>query len=156
MPKLTVKDLPLAGKKVLIRVDYNVPLGKDGTIADETRIKESLPTIQKALQDGAAVILMSHLGRPKGGPDPAFSLRPAAEVRIRGLEPDRRNLGRPGLVEPDHHIVQIDQSALVVRRDPLRSRHSRESGNPRQRRQVGLPPFLCPPKRASRRRVARG
>ena len=74
MPKLTVKDLPLAGKKVLIRVDYNVPLGKDGTIADETRIKESLPTIQKALQDGAAVILMSHLGRPQSKQDVQFSL----------------------------------------------------------------------------------
>ncbi len=74
MAKLTIQDLPLAGKKVLIRVDYNVPLGKDGTITDDTRIKESLPTIQKALQDGAAVILMSHMGRPQSKQDVQFSL----------------------------------------------------------------------------------
>jgi phosphoglycerate kinase len=74
MTKLTLQDLPLAGKKVLIRVDYNVPLNKDGSIADDTRIKESLPTIQKALHDGAAVILMSHLGRPQSKNDVQFSL----------------------------------------------------------------------------------
>lgn len=74
MVKLTLQDLPLAGKKVLIRVDYNVPLNKDGSIADDTRIKESLPTIQKALHDGAAVILMSHMGRPQSKNDVQFSL----------------------------------------------------------------------------------
>lgn len=74
MPKLSIQDLPLSGKKVLIRVDYNVPLGKDGSITDDTRIKESIPTIQKALQDGAAVILMSHLGRPQSKKDVQFSL----------------------------------------------------------------------------------
>ncbi len=74
MPKLTLKDLPLNGKKVLIRVDFNVPLNKDGTIADETRIREAIPTIQKALQEGAAVILMSHLGRPQSKQDIQFSL----------------------------------------------------------------------------------
>ncbi len=72
--KLTIQDLPLAGKKVLIRVDFNVPLNKDGTIADDTRIKESIPTIQHALQQGASVILMSHLGRPKSKKDVQFSL----------------------------------------------------------------------------------
>ena len=72
--KLTIQDLVLAGKKVLIRVDFNVPLNKDGTIADDTRIKESIPTIQHALQQGAAVILMSHLGRPKSKKDVQFSL----------------------------------------------------------------------------------
>jgi phosphoglycerate kinase len=74
MTKLTLQDLPLAGKKVLIRVDYNVPLNKDGSISDDTRIRESIPTIQKALQDGAAVILMSHLGRPGSKQDVQFSL----------------------------------------------------------------------------------
>ena len=72
--KLTIQDLVLAGKKVLIRVDFNVPLNKDGTIADETRIKESIPTIQHALQQGASVILMSHLGRPKSKKDVQYSL----------------------------------------------------------------------------------
>ncbi len=74
MAKLTIQDLVLAGKKVLIRVDFNVPLNKDGTIADDTRIKESIPTIQHALQQGAAVILMSHLGRPKSKKDVQYSL----------------------------------------------------------------------------------
>jgi phosphoglycerate kinase len=72
--KLTIQDLVLAGKKVLIRVDFNVPLNKDGTIADDTRIKESIPTIQHALQQGAAVVLMSHLGRPKTKKDVQYSL----------------------------------------------------------------------------------
>jgi phosphoglycerate kinase len=74
MPKLMIQDLPLAGKKVIIRVDFNVPLNKDGSIADDTRIRESLPTIQKALQEGASVILMSHLGRPQSKQDVQFSL----------------------------------------------------------------------------------
>ncbi|MGH2613383.1 MAG: phosphoglycerate kinase [Rhabdochlamydiaceae bacterium] len=74
MVKLTLQDLPLAGKKILIRVDYNVPLSKDGSITDDTRIRASIPTIQKALQDGAAVILISHLGRPKSKQDIQFSL----------------------------------------------------------------------------------
>jgi phosphoglycerate kinase len=72
--KLTIQDLPLAGKKVLIRVDFNVPLNKDGTIADDTRIKESLPTIQHALKNGARVILMSHMGRPKSKSEVQYSL----------------------------------------------------------------------------------
>lgn len=74
MTKLTIQDLPLTGKKALIRVDFNVPLNKDGTIADDTRIRESVPTIQHALQQGAAVILMSHLGRPKSKKDVQYSL----------------------------------------------------------------------------------
>jgi phosphoglycerate kinase len=72
--KLTIQNLMLTGKKVLIRVDFNVPLNKEGTIADDTRIKESIPTIQHALQQGAAVVLMSHLGRPKSKKDVQFSL----------------------------------------------------------------------------------
>lgn len=72
--KLTIQDLMLAGKKVLIRVDFNVPLNKDGTIADDTRIKESIPTLQHALQQGAAVVLISHLGRPKSKKDVQYSL----------------------------------------------------------------------------------
>lgn len=74
MEKLTVQALPLKGKKVLMRVDFNVPLNKDGTIADDTRIKEAIPTIQYILDQGASVILMSHLGRPKSKRDLQFSL----------------------------------------------------------------------------------
>lgn len=74
MAKLTLQDLPLKGKKVLVRVDFNVPLNKDGTISDDTRIKEAIPSIQYILDQGGCVILMSHLGRPKSKKDLQFSL----------------------------------------------------------------------------------
>jgi phosphoglycerate kinase len=70
--------MDLRGKKALIRVDFNVPI-KNGRIGDDTRIRASLPTIRYALEHGATVILMSHLGRPKGKPNPEYSLRPVAE-----------------------------------------------------------------------------
>jgi phosphoglycerate kinase len=78
MAKLSIKDLDLKGHRVFIRVDFNVPL-KKGVIGDETRIKSSLPTIQYALEQGATVVLASHLGRPKGRVNPDMSLRPIAD-----------------------------------------------------------------------------
>ncbi|AFG37690.1 phosphoglycerate kinase [Spirochaeta africana] len=74
----TLKDLDLKGKKVLMRADFNVPL-KNGSITDDTRIQAALPTIKYILEQGGALILMSHLGRPKDGPTPEFSLKPVAE-----------------------------------------------------------------------------
>jgi phosphoglycerate kinase len=79
MNTLTIDDVVLGGKKVLIRVDFNVPMTADLKVADDTRIVESLPTIRKVLDSGASAILMSHLGRPKGKPTVEFSLAPVAE-----------------------------------------------------------------------------
>ena len=88
MATRSIADLDLAGKRVFIRVDFNVPL-KDGKIGDDTRVRSSLPTIARALERGAAVVVLaSHLGRPKGKPNPQYSLRPVAD-RLAEL------LGRP-------------------------------------------------------------
>src|SRR5579862_3738779 len=78
MDKLTIKDLDLRGKRVFIRVDFNVPL-KDGVVTDDTRIRETLPTLKLAMEKGGRLVVASHLGRPKGGPDPKYSLQPAAK-----------------------------------------------------------------------------
>jgi phosphoglycerate kinase len=78
MDKLTIKDLDLRGKRVFLRVDFNVPL-KDGVVTDDTRIRETLPTLKLAMEKGGRLVLASHLGRPKGGPEPKYSLQPAAK-----------------------------------------------------------------------------
>ena len=72
----TIENVNFAGKRVLIRVDFNVPLNHNRQITDDTRIREAIPTINKVLNDGASVILMSHLGRPKGGFESDYSLTP--------------------------------------------------------------------------------
>ncbi|RME53290.1 MAG: phosphoglycerate kinase [Caldilineae bacterium] len=79
MRKKTVRDIDWQGKRALVRVDFNVPMDGEGHITDDARIQAALPTIQFLIEQGAAVVLMSHLGRPKDAPDPKFSLRPVAE-----------------------------------------------------------------------------
>ena len=78
MNKLTIEDLDLRGQRVFIRVDFNVPL-KDGVVTDDTRIRETLPTLKLAMEKGGRLVLASHLGRPKGGPEPRYSLKPPAK-----------------------------------------------------------------------------
>ena len=91
MPKLSIRDIELANKRVFIRVDFNVPLTEDGQeITDDTRIVATLPTIEYALKHRAKVILASHLGRPKGEPNPKYSLRPVVD-RLRELLDKKEN-----------------------------------------------------------------
>jgi len=82
--KKTVKDVDVRGKRVLVRVDFNVPLS-EGTVTDDTRVRAALPTLRYLVDHGARVIVMSHLGRPKGAPDPQYSLRPVRRVLQRLL-----------------------------------------------------------------------
>ncbi|MFT3828037.1 MAG: phosphoglycerate kinase [Chitinophagaceae bacterium] len=89
MPKLTIRDLNLRGRRVFIRVDYNVPI-KNGVISDDTRIRATLPTLQYALDHGAMPILASHLGRPKGTRNTEYTLGPVADAARR---PDRTTRG---------------------------------------------------------------
>ena len=93
MDKKTIRDVDLKGKRVLMRVDFNVPMS-DGVVTDDKRIRASLPTINYALEQGASVLLMSHLGRPKGQSSPEFSLKAASEV-LSGL------LELPVIMAPD-------------------------------------------------------
>ena len=79
MNKKTIKDIDVKGKKVLVRCDFNVPLLENGNIRDARRIVAAIPTIEYLINNGAKVILCSHLGRPKGEVKPEFSLKPVAK-----------------------------------------------------------------------------
>ncbi|MDL2253080.1 phosphoglycerate kinase [Ruminococcaceae bacterium OttesenSCG-928-I18] len=102
--KKTIDDIDVKGKRVLVRVDFNVPL-KDGKITNDNRIVAALPTIRKLVEDGARVILCSHLGKPKG-PDPAFSLAPCA-VRLSEL------LGKPVVFADDDDVTGVHAHKAV-------------------------------------------
>ena len=104
--KKTIDDSNYAGKKVLVRCDFNVPM-KDGKITNENRINAALPTIQKLLNDGAKVILCSHLGKPKNGPEAKFSLAPVAEAVA-------AKLGKPVVFADDDTVVGENAKAAVA------------------------------------------
>ena len=114
MAKLSIRDLQLNNKRVLMRVDFNVPLD-NSRVTDDTRIRETLPTIEYALRHGAKLILLSHLGRPKGKPNPAFSLKPVAE-RLRILLDERMGRGHNVGFSPDCIGMQATEMANQLER----------------------------------------
>lgn len=107
MNKKTVKDIDIKGKRVFMRVDFNVPMA-DGKVTDDKRIKAALPTIKYCLEQGASILLASHLGRPKGGPDPEFSLRAASEVLA-------TLLGTPVKMAPDCVGPEVEAMAKELK-----------------------------------------
>ena len=129
MKKLTIRDLDLSGKRVLMRVDFNVPI-ENGVVNDDTRITAAMPTILHALEKGAkSLVLMSHLGRPKGKPNPEFSLKPAA-VRLQEL------LGKPVVMAPDcvgeevkAELAKLPEGGVMLLEN-LRF-HAEEEGKPK-------------------------
>ncbi|MCB4791005.1 MAG: phosphoglycerate kinase [Elusimicrobia bacterium] len=106
--KITIKDINLKGKKVLVRVDYNVPLDEKGQITNDKRIVATLPTIKYILEQNASIILMSHLGRPKGKVDPKMSLKPAAK-RLSEL------LGKEVKIAPDCVGEEVKKTAVQLK-----------------------------------------
>jgi phosphoglycerate kinase len=135
MPKLSISDLDLAGKGCFLRVDFNVPLDDQGAITEDNRIRAALPSIKYALERGARLILASHLGRPKGKPDPRYSLKPAA-TRLAEL------LGREVRLAPDSVGPEVrgmidglkDGEALML--ENLRFHAGEEKNDPAFARQL--------------------
>lgn len=129
MNKATIRDVDVAGKRVLMRVDFNVPLDNTGVITDDTRIRAALPSIRYLLQHGASVVLMSHLGRPKGGPDPKYSLKPVA-LRLGEL------LGQSVVLAPDcigdrvESLVAQLQPGRVIMLENVRFHAEEEQNDP--------------------------
>jgi phosphoglycerate kinase len=113
MNKRSVRDLDVGGKRVLVRVDFNVPV-KDGRVTDDTRIRRALPTIRYLLSEGARPILISHLGRPKGEPDPKYAMDPVA-ARLRELlgEPVEKLDGAVG-PEVEEALADWDGKGVVL------------------------------------------
>jgi len=146
MPKLSIRDLELRDQRVLIRVDFNVPLSADGRqILDDTRIKETLPTIEYALRHRAKVILASHLGRPQGKPNPKMSLRPVVD-RLRILLDKDLDAGENVAFSPNcigeiaEEMSRQLESGQVLLLENLRFHAEEETNDPKFAKQLA---HLC-------------
>ena len=126
MPKRSIRDLDLAGRRVLIRVDFNVPIA-DGDVSDDTRIRAALPTLRYALERGATVVLASHLGRPGGRPRPELSLRPVAD-RLAALLGTPVGFASDCVGDPARRALDAAGPGGVVLLENLRF-HAAEEGN---------------------------
>ncbi|WP_180970014.1 phosphoglycerate kinase [Deinococcus planocerae] len=125
----TLDQLDTRGKRVLVRVDYNVPV-KDGVVQDDTRVTASLPTLERLLSGGASVVLMSHFGRPKGGPEEKYSLRPVAPVLERALGRDVRFIGSLPSSEETLKDVQALRPGEVALLENVRFEAGEEKNDP--------------------------
>ena len=123
----TIKDLDLKGKRVFVRVDFNVPI-ENGTISDDTRVRAALPTIKYASEHGATVILASHLGRPKGKPKPEFSLKPVADHLAKLL--GRQVAFAPDCIGPKAAEVIAANRGGVILLENLRFHNEEEANDP--------------------------
>ncbi|MEF9864445.1 MAG: phosphoglycerate kinase, partial [Christensenellaceae bacterium] len=128
--KQTIEDVKVDGKKVLVRVDFNVPLNAQGEITDETRILAALPTIKYLLERNAKVILCSHLGRPKGEVKPEFSLMPVAK-RLRELVNTKVTFAADCVGETAQKAVDEMKNGEIVLLENLRF-HKEETANDAQ------------------------
>jgi phosphoglycerate kinase len=129
LAKLSIVDVPIEGKRVFVRVDFNVPLDRQGHVTDDTRIRASLPTIQHAMARGAKVILASHLGRPAGKVDPRYSLRPVA-VRLSELLGKNLTLADDCVGPMVEELVGLMRAGDVLVLENLRFHPEEEKNHP--------------------------
>jgi len=133
--KKTVEDVDVAGKRVLVRVDFNVPQDEAGAITDDRRIRAALPTIQYLTEKGAHVVLMSHLGRPKGKPDPKYTLKPVAE-RLAQLTGQKVELLDRDAFEVPQVVKAFEQPGTLVMLENLRYTPREEANDPEMSREL--------------------